>query len=223
MLHRDTSRVFLTVFLCAALLAVAGCRTTQYRAYDEEPEGLEFFDRQVEFEVTADFYRNPTDCVVILPLRGTHHRQTRDMIERALARYLSERVPRVIGPHERRRLARNLAFDIADSDDWAGFARASGCANGLEAGLLEARGDYLVVWAQRTLAIEAVLIRLADRRLLWRARHFGRRADGGVPFSPISAAVESATATGFAMDGDIQPSLVDDVVRRIAVTLPDVR
>jgi hypothetical protein len=223
MLHLDRSRIFLALLLTATLLAVTGCFATRYRAYDEDPEGLAYFDRQVEFEVTADFHRDPSDCIVVLPLRGTGDQQTRDMIERAFARYLMERVPRVIGPRERRRLARTLSFDIANPEDWAGFARASGCANGLDAGLLEARGDYLVVWAQRTLGLEAALVSLAERRLLWRARHVGRRADGGVPLSPISAAVEGAVATGFAMDDDIRPSLVDEVVRRIIVTLPDVR
>ncbi len=223
MRHRDKARPYVALLLCGLVLAVAGCRTTQYGAYDTEPEGLAFLDRKVEFEITDDFYNNPNDCVVVLPLRGTNDHRTQEMVERALARYLSERVPRVIGPRHRRRLARSLAFDIADSQDWAGFAVATGCANGLEAGLLQAGDDYLVVWAQRTLGLEAALIGLSDRRLLWRARHFARRSDGGLPLSPLSVAVEGAMAAGFAMDGDIQPSLVDDVVRRMTATLPDVR
>ena len=67
------------------------------------------------------------------------------------------------------------------------------------------------------------MVRLADRSLLWRARHTGIRADGGLPTSFVSVAVHAALATRFAADQDVEPSLVDDVVRRLTATLPDMR
>ena len=220
---REPNPLGRAVLLLAALLTLAGCMTTSYGAFDQPDESVPLVQRRVEFEVTSAFHRNPPDCVVVLPLRGTSDQGYARSVERALARHLSLRIPRVIGPLERRRLERQLSVDLANPIDWQSFARLSGCRSALEAGLLEARDDYVLVWAQRTVALEAALVRLDDRSLLWRARHLGRRSDGGLPLSPVSLAMEGAAATSFAVDEDIAPSLVDDVVRRMTVTLPDVR
>ncbi len=209
--------------LLAAVFTLAGCMTTSYGAFDQPDETVPLLQRRVEFEVTSAFHRNPPDCVIVLPLRGTSDQERAHSVERALARHLSQRVPRVIGPLERRRLERQLSVDLANPIDWQSFAHLSGCRSGLEAGLVEVRDDYVLVWAQRTLGLEAALIRFEDRTLLWRARHLGRRSEGGLPLSPVSVAMEGAAATSFAVDEDIAPSLVDDVVRRMTVTLPDVR
>ena len=66
-------------------------------------------------------------------------------------------------------------------------------------------------------------IRIGDGRELWKARHQGIRSDGGLPLSPVSAAVSSFEATRFHLDDDITASLTDDVVRRLIATLPDTR
>ena len=207
--------------LCALLCVLGGCYTTTYHPYDREPAGPAFLERQVAFEVTAAFYETPGDCIVVLPLQNLNDPPVRETIEAALARHLTERVPRVIAPAERQRLVRDLGLDLEDPAAWSHFAAATACHRGLATWLTQSREDYLLVWAQNSLGLEAALLHLKDRQLLWRARHTGQRSDGGLPLSPLSLVIESVSASGFVMDDEIQPALADEVARRLLTTLPD--
>ena len=80
-----------------------------------------------------------------------------------------------------------------------------------------------VVWARRGFGLQVTLTRAGDETVLWKARHLAMRADGGVPLSPVSAALAGFNAARFHADTDMEESLADDVVRRIAASLPDVR
>ena len=67
------------------------------------------------------------------------------------------------------------------------------------------------------------MARVADDAVLWKARHVANRSDGGLPFSIIGVAVAGFEAARFRADEDVPDSLIDDAVRRMMVTLPDVR
>ena len=201
------------------------CTSTTYSSYnDADPAELPpHLERRVTFQVTRAFFQAPPDCVLVLPLRGVSDYGLANSVESALSRYVRERVPRVVGPRERGRERRRLALDLARPEDQLRLARALECGAVLDASLTRARDDYYLVWSERTLGLEAMIVRIEDRALLWRARHTGIRSDGGLPLSLGSIAVHAALATRFTTDQDIEPSLVDDVVRRLTTTLPDVR
>ena len=223
MLSPDLARILHALPLVALLCALSGCYTTTYRPYDTEPTGPALLERQVAFEVKTAFYEAPGDCIVVLPLQGLADQPTRETVEAALARHLTERVSRVIAPAERRRRARHLGLDLEDPAAWPHFAAAADCPRGLAAGLTQSREDYLLFWAQHSLGLEAAVLRLEDRQLLWRARHTGQRSDGGLPLSPLSLAVETVSASGFALDDEVRPALADEVARRLLTALPDLR
>lgn len=205
------------------LLVLAGCMATSYGPYTEAPADPSFLERRVAFQVDRAFYKDPPSCATILPLRRAPSARLATMIESALARHLSQRLPRVIGPPERRRRARRLAVDLSHPEDRRAFARAADCPAFVQGTLYQAIDDYAVVWARRGFGLQVTLTRAGDETVLWQARHLAMRADGGVPLSPVSAALAGFNAARFHADTDMEESLADDVVRRIAASLPDVR
>ena len=89
--------------------------------------------------------------------------------------------------------------------------------------LFSTTDDYILIWAQRSVGLEVTMRRTSDHVELWKARHQGIRAEGGLPLSPVSMAVSSFNAARFYSDDDVTPSLIDDVVRRLVASLPDTR
>ena len=58
---------------------------------------------------------------------------------------------------------------------------------------------------------------------LWQAAHSASRSDGTAPISPASIPVGLFSAGRFIGDRDMFPSMVDDTVRRLLISLPDLR
>ena len=204
-----------------ACLAVAGCITTNHVPYDEAGGENPFFERRIAFEVGEAFHRSPPDCAVVLPVAASP--AVAAMVEAALFRYLTGRLPRVVGPLKRRRAVRSLAVDLADPDGRRVLAANMRCSAFVRATVTEWGDDNVLVWARRRFGLDVVLVRAADGAALWKARHASYRSDGGLPLSPFSVPLSAIEAGRFYADGDIAPSLVDDVVRRTVATLPDVR
>ena len=209
--------------LAGLLVLLAACVNTSYGSYQAAEAPPTAQERRVDYEISRSLFDNPPDCAMVLPLQGAPSPEQADILERALARQLSERLPRVIGPRERRKLARRYALEPGNPADWPSLTRLTECDSLLDAALTEARDDYALVWAQRSLGLETALIRIADLTVLWRARHKAARSDGGLPLSPLSLAMEGADAARFAADNDVLPSLADDLARRILITFPDFR
>ncbi len=220
------SRKRLQKFLAlGALVALAACAETRYVAYDAKgKEGVNPFDRTIEFKVANAFYKDPPDCAVVLPflVKGKPHRHAR-VIEDSLARHLSAKMNRVIGPMERRRLVRSMAVDLSHAGDRAAFARANRCRAFVEAKPWGGEDVYVLFWTQSRIGLDVTLSRAGDQRAVWRARHVATRSDGGLPLSPFSAAFSAFSAARLKSDGDVAFSLVDDAVRRMVKTLPDTR
>lgn len=209
-----------------ALLAAlaAGCQSTTYRSYTEpKKDQVPLIEREVTYWLSDTIQFSPPKCAVVLPSKD----ESRDAVTRlagpALARYLGGRLPRVIGPLERRRLERRHGIELKDQAARRRFAEATACETYLKWRVLVSEDDYFLVWSQRRLRIEAALYRARDDRLLWQAVHTGRRSDGSLPLSPLSLPMAIFDATNLKADADVLPSMTDDVIRRIIVTLPDMR
>ncbi len=206
-----------------AAVSVAACTTTTYRGYDGAAEESLPWDRDIASDVDPAIYLAPLSCVVVAPTSQGEDSPLGEIIERALARHLSERVRRVIGPTERRRMERELVFDLNDAGDRRHFGDASGCRAFLDWTVLAAASDYAVVFSQRRFGMEVTLSHPGGGTFLWRAAHVARRTEGGLPLSLVSVPLAAFEATRFHQDEDILASMVDDVVRRVFVTLPDLR
>lgn len=214
------------VLIALALLAfqLASCAKTTYRAYGAPAEGDDpLMGREVTYRLERAIYSTLPRCAVVLPAGGKAPPAVARLAGPALERYLSARIPRVIGPVERRRLERKHGVQLGHEGDLRHFAKVTGCETYLRWRVLAAEDSYFLVWSQRRIGIEAALHRTADDVLLWKAAHVGRRSDGSLPLSPFSVPFAAFEAGSFKGDGDVLPSMVDDVVRRLMVTLPDLR
>lgn len=208
----------------APLLFLAACAETTYVGYQGEEASPSMFSRQVEFNISKAFYRDPPDCVVVLrsPPKGQGDGRGR-VIEDALARQVSGKVNRVIGPNERDRLVRRLAVDLSRPGDRRVLARQARCGFFVQAKPWGGESVYAVLWTQTRVGLEVTMTRAGDDAVLWRARHVATRSDGGLPLSPFSIASNAFMAARLNGDGDVPLSLVDDALRRMIRTLPDTR
>lgn len=213
--------------LAAASLAVllaAGCQSTTYRSYtDPKEDRIPLIDREVTYWLSDTIQFSPAKCAVVLPPKDESPDSVARLAGPALARYLGGRLPRVIGPLERRRLERRHGLQLSEQRARRLFADVTTCETYLSWRVLVSEEDYFLVWSQRRLRIEAALYRARDDRLLWQAVHTGRRSDGSVPLSPLSLPLAIFDATNLKADADVLPSMTDDVIRRMIVTLPDMR
>jgi hypothetical protein len=206
--------------LVCLLLALGACTATEYRAYEERsPAEAPLAGRQVFYKVEPAFYDRSPDCVVV----PAGPPEAAGLLEEALARHLAGRVARVVGPLERRRAERGLALDLADENSRRHYASASGCPVFLRSRVSDSAGESALVWSGRRFGAELELVRVPGEVMLWQASHTASRSDGGVPLSPFSLPVSVFNALRFGQDTDQFPSMVDDAVRRMVVTLPDLR
>ena len=211
------NHIFITI---ASLVLLAACAETRYVSYQEDAKSQEMFSRQVEFKVAKTFYRDPPDCVVVLPLSASVKGRAR-IVEDALARQLSGKVGRVIGPDERNRLVRRLAVDLSRSGDRRVLARQARCGFFVQAQPWGAGSVNSVVWSETRVGLEVIVTRAGDDIPLWQARHVATRSRGGIPLSPVSLISNIFMATRLNADSDVPLSLIDDALRRMINTLPN--
>jgi hypothetical protein len=212
----------------AGAIALASCRT-EYRSYGERPVTSDtapiaaLDDRRVFYRVARAFYRDPPECVVVLPAPDNRARPAAALrIERAVARHLRDKVPRVIGPLGRDRAVRRLALDLNHAGDRRRFAQIERCDVFVRWRAIGSSNENFLVWSHRDFGLDVEMFRAPDRTL-WKASHVARRSDGGVPLSPLSAPIAIFEAARFSNDKDILPSMIDDTLRRLVASLPDVR
>lgn len=173
--------------------------------------------RPVKVQQDNALYAQPVACVTILPTTASPD------IEEAVARHLSSRIDRVIGPIERAYLVRRLALDLTHSADQRVFALEAACNYTIEANPYGEGSLYAVFWTRQVVGVHLMLRRAGSDQILWQARYQAARSDGGLPLSPFSAIWNAAEAGAMASDYDVQRSLLDETLRHITDTLPDFR
>jgi hypothetical protein len=172
-----------------------------------------------------DFLRDPPACVIVLPVKkpGTPLRAAR-YVEASVERFLAIRFDRVLAGSHRDRQVRHLALDLARPADLQVFAKNLDCHHAMTVTLGGGGLSYAVIWAERRVGLDLRLTRIGDLASpLWWARDEGARGDGGLPFSPLGVASALLRAGRVAGDDDQERSLLDDVLRRMTRSLPDVR
>lgn len=207
-------------------LVLAGCLKTTYHslgaAGGPETDTPSFLERRVDYHLAEAFYATAPGCAAVMT-RTAVPRPVARLVEDAVQRHLSVRLPRVIGAARLRRLEASLGLDMRAAGDRRVFARQTRCEALVEIRLSEVSDNYLVLWAHRGLTIDLTMRRIADGRLLWRARHRAGRADGGLPFTVVDLPISAARAAVLSSDAEMFASITDDAARRMIRTLPDIR
>ncbi len=213
-------------FGALSLMLIGACTEIRYVGYQGEEKSSDIFSRQIEFKIAKDFYRDPPDCIVVLPYFSNDKGQWSGrgrIVDNALARQLSGKVIRVIGPNERDHIVRRLAVDLSRIGDRRVLARQARCGFFIQTRPWGGVSVNALVWSETRVGFEVKVTRASDDLLLWQARHVATRSGGGLPLSPLSIVSNTFMAARFSADRDVSRSLVDDALRRMVNTLPDIR
>jgi len=212
------------LFLFALIaLVLAACKTTSYRSYDASADEVAPLSQDVRFDVADGFYRDSPDCAVVLAAPAGVPANLANIVERAVARNLREKIRHVIDPAARQRAEFELALDLDDPQDAKRFAAIKKCRHFLRIHQAAVEDTYAVLWSERRLTLELALHRARDNAVVWRVAHTASRGDGGLPLSPLGLGSAVLRAGLSSSDVEAVPSLVDDMMRRMFATLPDVR
>jgi len=220
MINRNPST---TILSAVAVWLLTACAEIVYTPYDATVDAVNPLAREVRFEVARTFYADPPDCVTVLPVEGSSDFAAAETIEETLARHLGGRVPKVIGPAERRRNERSAGIDLTSVEGRHIFAAATRCRFFLKTTMDQLRNDYAFVWSGRSVGLSLELVPASGGGATWRATHVASRGEGGLPLSPFSLVAGAFQAGQFQSDADALPSILDDAARRMMATLPDMR
>ena len=206
------------------ILLLSGCVGTSYRPYVEtKGPNHALLSRDVFFNLSSQFYRDIPECVIVSKPTGKNLGGLGAMIELTLARHLSQKFPRLIDARERRRKLREQALDLNNDADLRYFMDRQDCIYVLRSQVKSNDSTYVGFWNDRNIGIILVLENGVNKDILWQASHSSNRSEGGIPLSPFSLGVNAFQSSSQRFDTDIEPSIVDDIVRRMIVTLPDIR
>ena len=140
-----------------------GCSGTRYAENDKtNHEEYNFFQRQVNFRITDEFYQKPPDCVFIKPSS-----KVSAVIQGSIARELRSKIPHVIESQRVRRLSRYWALDIQHDADVITFSDLSKCGFMLDMTKAVSGSTYAIVWSRRRIGGSVNLLRVSDKKLLW--------------------------------------------------------
>ena len=169
--------------------------------------------------------RDPPDCVVLLPTVAMERNVVSPrMVDEAVERFLAVRFDRVVAGAVRDRMARRLALDLRDPRDLGVLADQAHCNHALEMKVGGGALAYAVVWAERRVTLALSLKRIGGgAEILWSANAAGARGDGGLPVSPLGVLSALFRAGRVVGDKHQARSLLDDVLREMMASLPDVR
>jgi len=210
--------------LLVLLVALAACNRTHVAPYRDQgsADGNTVpYVRVVEIDIDRQFFKDRPECVLVLPMPAASQAVPfSELMEKYLALHLGFRFGRVIHGAVRDRMATREGLDLTERGDRIHFHEKEACGYEIEFRLIQAQSVFVLVWAQLSLGLEVRLTRARDGRVLWQARHTASRSDGGIAVSPLGAITSAVEAAALASDGEQVVSLIADVTRRIAATLP---
>ncbi len=176
--------------------------------------------RTVSYGLSKAYFRQAPRCILVLPMdRDRVGDAAARALEDAVARHLAHRVGRVVPAgrvgHERRRRALR-------PDDLKRLGRALRCDAAMQIKTPGFQRTFALVWAQARLGLTLQLRATRNGEALWWGRHAAERSEGGLPMGLLSLPIEAFSASRFAEDADVLPSMADDVARRVMESLPPV-
>ncbi len=221
---RFKSRGPFTTFLFVVSLYLCSCAETRYVNHQDAGDETNLHSRTVVFSIAPEFYLEFPTCAVVMPPSGEKTTPIfSKLIEESFSHRISGKLSRVVNATQRNLSARRLAFDLAHAADRLALAEALDCDTIAVVELTGAGRSFMLVWSEVRIGLDVRLIRVRDERVLWRARHVADRSAGGIPLSPLGIAAEAFSSFQFSADQEVWLSVLDDAVRRIVSTLPDVR
>ncbi len=210
------------ILLILVLFGLQACQTmdsVRYQPFSQSPEmqdEIAWHQQTVWFELKDEFDRILPDCVMIIPNETTPD----PVMEVALARHAFSVFPKVYSANQIMRYSRKQALDPNKSNELKQIGAKFSCHTALSWTYWSNEGINVGVWAQKRAGLHLTLTSL-DGKLLWQAKHSAVRSQGALPTSPLGVLSGALLATQLTMNEDVDHSLIDDALRRMVLTLPD--
>ena len=201
---------------------VQGCVNTTYHDLKNNEKAGQYTDRKVFFWLSEAIYKNLYECVFVIPAGGTVSPLS-PLLEASLERHLYEKFEKVMGTQVVKRITDHSLIKPKTGIGSRNFAQKTRCPASASIKLKGFKDDFLMFWAQKSLTIEISLMDAKTGDTLWVANHQASRSDGALPLSPISAVTSVARAMRLSGDYDQFESIIDDAVRRMAKTIPNMK
>ena len=200
------------------LIALQGCQTI------EEVASLKFLkNKSVKVTSSTNYIRKISDCVMVLPVRTTGPLEPyRDALEASLTRHIAQKFHRVIPASDVRKIADKNMLVLNFKKDLQTLRRKMNCETIVTARLIGPGERNFLIWSGHEVGIEITFPAAHSLKHLWQGRHITSRSSGGIPLSPLGAAIEIAEAQMMALDDDIIVSVISDGVRKILNYFPNV-
>ena len=220
------ARIILFVLLG---LTLTGCTQVAFiRHADEKSLSLasskKTGHREVHYHIKDSFFMSPPNCVMVLPVTSRQlPTKISNVVEDTVSRHLSVRFNRVIGARHVLTEIRRRVLNSFYTSDLKRLSLELDCDAYAEIDAAQVERFFAAVWTEVSVEIGLAIFRAKDGEALWRGSHRARRGDGGLPVSVFGAGLSTFEAGRLAGDNDALPSIVDDTVRRMVVSLPDVR
>lgn len=207
--------------LALPVLAVIGsCAQTKTVPLGTEQAGFIYPVREVGVYSHPELSGRLPECALILPVqKSAKFEKLGEEPTEILERHLHSKFERIILVADWRHKADRLGLDFRHSEDQIELARGYGCDAVVRSRLIGSGVSNFLVWSRSDVGIEAVLLDISDKQVLWSARHIADRSHGGLPLSPLGLFVDSYSAQTFASDEEAVLSILEDAVRRISTTL----
>jgi len=215
-----TPKFIIGIVLIALL---SGCYTTQYSKFGEQNTSELPIGKIVRYDIQDKFFRNPPDCIAVMPVSGYGPPDLKRLVAKTVARHLMQKVPRVISPSERNMIAVKQALDLSDKNDREVFIEKAKCSHFAQLNINKVDDTYALVWASKSIGISIKIVSNGHSIPIWQAAHLVSRGDGGLPLSPFSIGAAMVKAGISHGETDTYPSMVDDCVRKMFIKFPDIR
>jgi hypothetical protein len=211
-----------SIFMLCIIFLV-GCARTEYKPFEESNNPSVGLSRTVNFYLNSDINNDPPQCVLVFLPRLDVTSEFLMRIENMLVRHLSEKFPKIISGKSRDTKAAKYAFDLAIHSDRHDFAKEMNCGSVFEFQIFQPKHQYMFVWSEIRIGLEARLFRQRDGSELWKARHIARRSEGGISITPLGITANAFEANRLSSDPDAFESVADDLVRRVMKSMPNMK
>ncbi len=201
-------------------LALAACGDPAYVDTAHPGTVLPWQDA-VEYRVAPSWRQAPPDCIAILPLAADSKAVGADgaaIVRRAVYGHLAPQGRRFVPLERVDHVAAGLSGDAAARRRDLG--RRLHCGAVLSGTVTDYSADFYGLYSSVSVGATLELRRADDGALLWQGRHVAHSQGGGVPLSPIGAAMGVMDAAVNLRDEEML-RVADDLARRLASTIPD--
>ena len=200
------------------IAALTGCKTVG----EQNPFNV-LQQSDVKISSSINYTRELSDCVMVLPVKTAGKLiPYQKALENSLVRNVSLKFNRVIAPSEVINTADKNMLILKFKKDLQTLRERLNCHTIVSGRLVGPGESNLIFWSGHEVGIEITFPALRSLKPLWQGRHITTRSSGGLPTSPIGAAVDITKAQILAFDDDVAASVISDGVRKILQHFPKI-